>query len=104
MFKPLSWNIGKFLFGTFFYIILMYFFIYFAYSTVYSSNIWTFIVVMKVLQVIMEEITNSAYGDILPALPLKIITDITAYLNTISAADLYDFLFGSLIDVAITMI
>jgi hypothetical protein len=35
---------------------------------------------------------------------LKIITDITAYLNTISAADLYDFLFGSLIDVAVTMI
>ena len=35
---------------------------------------------------------------------MKIITDITAYLNTISAADLYDFLFGSLIDVAVTMI
>ena len=59
---------------------------------------------MKVLQVIMEEFTNSIYGDILPGLPLKIITDITAYLNTISAADLYDFLFGSLIDVAVTMV
>lgn len=52
-FKPIEWNRGKFVFGTFFYILLMYFFIYFAYSTLYSSNIWTFIVVMKVLQVIM---------------------------------------------------
>ncbi len=52
----------------------------------------------------MEEITNSIFGEILPGLPLKIITDITAYLNTISAEDLYDFLFGSLIDVAVTMV
>ncbi len=61
-FKPLDWNRGKFLFATFFYIILMYFFIYFAYSTLYSSNIWVFILVVKVLQVIMEEITNSIFG------------------------------------------
>jgi hypothetical protein len=103
-FKPLDWNRGKFIFATFFYIILMYFFIYFAYSDLYSSNIWVFILVMKVLQVIMEEITNSIFGEVLPGLPLKIITDITAFLNTVSADDLYDFLFGVLIDIAVTIV
>ncbi len=53
IFKPLDWNRGKFLFGTVIYIVIQYFFIYFAYSSVYSANIWTFIVVVKVLQIIM---------------------------------------------------
>jgi hypothetical protein len=51
--KPLEWNRGKFLFGTFFYIMLQYLLIYFAYSNLYSENIWTFIVITKVLQMIM---------------------------------------------------
>lgn len=46
----------------------------------------------------------SIYEDSLPCLPLKVITDITAYMNTLSANNLYDFLFSFLIDVAITMI
>lgn len=59
---------------------------------------------MKVLQVIMQEITKSVFDDALPGLPFKIITDVTGFLNTVSAADLYDFLFGALIDVALTLI
>lgn len=52
----------------------------------------------------MEEITLEIYEDLLPCLPLKVITEITAYMNTLSADNLYDFLFSFLIDVAITMI
>lgn len=59
---------------------------------------------MKVIQMIMEEITKEVYEDLLPFLPLKIITDITAYMNTLSANNFYDFLFSFLIDVAINMI
>ena len=59
---------------------------------------------MKIIQMIMEEITKSVYEDLLPCLPLKIITDITAYMNTLSANNFYDFLFSFLIDVAINMI
>jgi hypothetical protein len=40
----------------------------------------------------------------LPALPFKILTDITAYFNTLSANDFYSFLFSFLVDVAMTMI
>jgi hypothetical protein len=53
---------------------------------------------------VMEEISMNVYDDILPCLPLKILTEIVAYLNTLSANDLYDFLVGFLIDVGITMI
>lgn len=53
---------------------------------------------------ILEEITKSVYEDILPCLPFRILTDITAYLNTLSAANFYDFLFSFLVDVAMTMI
>lgn len=35
---------------------------------------------------------------------MKVVTDITAYMNTLSADNLYDFLFSFLIDVAITMV
>lgn len=102
--KPREWNRGKFLFGTYVYICIQFFFIYFAYSAIYSQNIWAFIVLMKIIQIVMEEITLSIYEDSLPCLPLKVITDITAYMNTLSADNLYDFLFSFLIDVAITMI
>lgn len=102
--KPKEWNKGKFIFGTYVYICIQFFFIYFAYSALYSQNIWTFIVLMKIVQIIMEEITLSIYGDLLPCLPLKVLTDITAYMNTLSANNFYDFLFSFLIDVAITMI
>ena len=102
--KPQEWNRGKFIFGTFFFIGIQFIFIYFAYSQLYSVNIWTFIVVMKIIQMVMEEITKSVYEDLLPCLPLKIITDITAYMNTLSANNFYDFLFSFLIDVAINMI
>lgn len=78
----------------------MIFLIDFAYSQLYSNNIWTFILLMKVLQVILEEITKDVFDDMLPGMPFKIITDIIGFLNTLSAANLYDFLFGSLIDVA----
>lgn len=59
---------------------------------------------MKVLQIIMEEIAKVVFEDILPCLPLKVITDITAFMNTLSANDFYDFLFSFLIDVAVNMI
>lgn len=52
-FKPLEWMQGKFLFVTFIYVILLIFLIDFAYSQLYSDNIWTFILLMKVLQVIL---------------------------------------------------
>ena len=102
-FKPIDWNQGKFLFGTFIFIVIQFFFIYFAYSSLYSQNIWAFIVMMKIVQIFMEEITKFVYEDLLPCLPLKVITDITAYMNTLSANNFYDFLFSFLIDVAITM-
>ncbi len=59
---------------------------------------------MKLIQMIMEELAKAFFEDILPCLPLKVLTDITAYLNTLSANDFYDFLFAFLIDVAINMI
>lgn len=102
--RPREWNRGKFIFGTFLFVAIQFIFIYFAYSKMYSENIWTFIVLMKIIQIIMEEITKSVYGDLLPCLPLKVITDITAYMNTLSANNFYDFLFSFLIDVAINMI
>jgi len=52
-FKPFDWNKGKFILITFFYIALQFVFIYFAYSTLYSQNIWPFIFMMKVIQIIM---------------------------------------------------
>lgn len=52
--KPREWNRGKFLFGTYLYICLQFFFIYFAYSATYSTNIWVFIVLMKLIQIVME--------------------------------------------------
>ena len=103
-FEPRDWNQGKFLFGTLVFITIQFIFIYFAYSSLYSKNIWGFICLMKIIQIVMEEITKSIYDDMLPFLPLKIITDITAYMNTLSANNFYDFLFSFLIDVAITMI
>ena len=103
-FRPIDWNQGKFLFGTFVFITLQFIFIYFAYSSIYSQNIWAFICCMKIIQIFMEEITKSVYEDLLPCLPLKVLTDITAYMNTLSANNFYDFLFSFLIDVAITMI
>ena len=103
-FRPMDWNQGKFLFGTFVFITIQFIFIYFAYSSIYSQNIWVFICCMKIIQIFMEEITKSVYEDLLPCLPLKVLTDITAYMNTLSANNFYDFLFSFLIDVAITMI
>ena len=59
---------------------------------------------MKVIQIVMEEVTKTVYDDYLPCLPMKVITDITAFMNTLSANNFYDFLFSFLIDVAINMI
>ena len=53
-FRPIDWNQGKFLFGTFVFITLQFIFIYFAYSSIYSQNIWAFIVCMKIIQIFME--------------------------------------------------
>lgn len=103
-FRPIDWNQGKFLFGTFFFIAIQFIFVFFAYSSLYSKNIWAFICLMKIIQIIMEEITKSVYEDLLPCLPLKVLTDIIAYMNTLSANNFYDFLFSFLIDVAMTMI
>ena len=102
--RPREWNRGKFIFVTFFFIGLQFIFIYFAYSKMYSKNIWTFIFVMKIIQIVLEEVTKSVFGDLLLVLPFKIITDITAYMNTLSANNFYDFLFSFLVDVAVNMI
>jgi len=72
--KPRDWNRGKFIFGIYVYICIQFFLIYFAYSALYSSNIWTFIVLTKVIQIVMEEITKSIYEDILQCLPMKVLT------------------------------
>lgn len=37
-------------------------------------------------------------------MPMKIITDITCYLNTLAANNFYDFMFSFLIDVGLNMI
>ena len=103
-FRPIDWNQGKFLFGTIVFIAIQFVFIYFAFSSLYSQNIWGFIALMKIIQIFMEEITKIVFEDFLQCIPLKVLTDIVAYMNTLSANNFYDFLFSFLIDVAITMV
>lgn len=37
-------------------------------------------------------------------IPMKLITEITSYLNTLAANDFYDFMFSFLIDVGLNMV
>lgn len=89
--------------ATFMYLIIQLLLMYFAYTQLFSNNIWVFIVFIKLLQMVLEEITMSFLGDVTPCFPMRIITDFTSYLNTLAANDFYDFMFSFLIDVALTM-
>lgn len=59
---------------------------------------------VQILQMILEEIIFSIYDDQLPCLPLKLAIGVLAYLATMGAIDLYYFILGYLVDVAISTI
>ena len=102
--KPKEWNKGKFLFGALVYMVICMAELYFTYSSVYSQNIWIFIGAMQVFGMIAEEITSSIFNNQLPCIPLKITLGILSYLATMGAIDLYYFILGYVIDVAIATI
>lgn len=62
-----------------------------------------FIVLTKVFSMILEEVIDIIFENIISSLPLKIILNITSYLNTLAANNFYEFMFSFLIDVAIEM-
>lgn len=52
--QSLTWARGKFWFVAFFYVLIQLFLIYFAYTKLFSQNIWAFIVSTKILQMLLE--------------------------------------------------
>jgi len=79
-------------------------YLYFAYSTLFNLNIWVFIVLVQVLQMVIEEIIFSLYEDEVSCVPLKLTLGVLAYLATMGAIDLYYFILGYLVDVLISTI
>jgi len=79
-------------------------FLYFTFSTFFNANIWAIIVLMQIAQMILEEVLNSLYEDVLPTIPMKLSVGVLAYLATMGAVDLYYFILGYLIDVGISSI
>ena len=59
---------------------------------------------MQIAQMILEEVLNSLYEDVLPTIPMKLSVGVLAYLATMGAVDLYYFILGYLIDVGISSI
>lgn len=53
---------------------------------------------------VLEELTDVFFNDVMQCMPMKLITEITSYLNTLAANNFYDFMFSFLIDVGLTMI
>jgi hypothetical protein len=53
---------------------------------------------------IIEEILYSIYDDVMPCIPLKITLAVMGYLATMGAIDLYYFILGYLVDVAISTV
>lgn len=90
--------------GTIVYVTVQLALMYFAYTQLFSNNIWLFIVFTKVLQMVLEELTDVFFNDVMQCMPMKLITEITSYLNTLAANNFYDFMFSFLIDVGLTMI
>ena len=103
MINPLLWGKFKFLFGTGMYLCMQLMLLYFAYTKFFGDNIWVFIVSTKVFLIVLEEIVDLIFENIISSMPLKIISNLTSYLNTLAANDFYDFMFSFLIDVAIEM-
>lgn len=85
-------------------ILLCLVYLYFTYSSIFSNNIWVIIGMVQVLQMVAEELLFSIYDDQLPCLPLKLTLGVMAYLATMGAIDLYYFILGYLVDVAISTI
>ena len=79
-------------------------FLYFTFSSFFNANIWFIIVMMQIAQMILEEVLNSLYEDVLPTIPMKLSVGVLAYLATMGAVDLYYFILGYLIDVGISSI
>lgn len=79
-------------------------YLYFTYSDLFGAYVWHFIVSMQVGQMVLEEIFHSLYGDVLPCLHMKVTIGVLAYLATMGAIDLYYFILGYLVDVAISTI
>jgi hypothetical protein len=102
--KPQEWNRGFLLFSTFLMIGLCLLYIYFAYSTLFSLNVWVFIVLVQVLQMVIEEILFSLFEDEVPCMPLKLTLGVLSYLATMGAIDLYYFILGYLVDVLLSTI
>jgi histidine ammonia-lyase len=53
---------------------------------------------------VLEEVLNSLYDDVLPTIPMKLSVGVLAYLATMGAVDLYYFMLGYLVDVGISTI
>jgi hypothetical protein len=79
-------------------------YLYFTYSSFFNANIWTIIVMMQIAQMVLEEVLNSLYDDVLPTIPMKLSVGVLAYLATMGAVDLYYFMLGYLVDVGISTI
>jgi len=79
-------------------------FLYFTFSNFFNANIWLIIAMMQIVQMILEEVLNSLYDDVLPCIPMKLSVGVLAYLATMGAIDLYYFMLGYLVDVGISTI
>lgn len=58
---PQLWAKFKFLFGTGVCIVLQLLLMYFAFSNYYGDNIWTFIVLTKLMGMVLEEIIDIVF-------------------------------------------
>lgn len=56
------------------YIMIQLGLMYFAYTTLFSNNIWVFIVFTKILQMVLEELTDVFFNDVMQCTPMKLIT------------------------------
>ena len=101
MISPHLWGKFKFLFGTLIYFCLQLLLMYFAFSSFFGENIWVFIVLTKLCMMVLEEIVEIIFENLISSMPLKIISNLTSYLNTLAANDFYEFMFSFLIDVAL---
>lgn len=52
-FKPFEWNRGKFLFGLYVIALSSTGYLYFTYSNFFNDNIWFFIVMMQIAQMVL---------------------------------------------------